>query len=82
MFRQLIIGSVKIEVFLTDDDTSLKNALSAFYPSTPQLLCIWHINKNVETKVNKVWRVNTMSDEEEVGFSSQMATGKSQRSRL
>ena len=64
MFRQLIIGSVKIEVFLTDDDTSLKNALSAFYPSTPQLLCIWHINKNVETKVNKVWRVNTMSDED------------------
>jgi len=50
MFRQLIIGSVKIEVFLTDDDTSLKNALSAFYPSTPQLLCIWHINKNVETR--------------------------------
>src|SRR6267378_3698911 len=46
MFRQLIIGSVKIEVFLTDDDTSLKNVLSAFYPSTPQLYSFWHIIKN------------------------------------
>jgi MULE transposase-like protein len=55
----MIVG--KIKDFLTDDDTSLKNALSAFYTSTPQFLCIWHINKNVETKVKKCG-VSTMSD--------------------
>jgi len=63
-FKSLIMGQAKIEVFLTDDDTSLKNALSEIYAGIPQLLCIWHVNKNVETKVNKCWRINTTSDEE------------------
>src|ERR1700735_3875560 len=63
-FKSLVMGDAKVEVFLTDDDSSLKNALSNVYAGTPQLLCIWHVNKNVETKVNKCWKVNTTSDEE------------------
>jgi hypothetical protein len=34
------MGDARVEVFLTDDDTSLRNALAVFYPNTPQLLCI------------------------------------------
>ena len=54
-FKDLVMGDARVEVFLTDDDTSLRNALAVFYPNTPQLLCIWHVNKNVETKVNTTW---------------------------
>jgi MULE transposase domain len=43
-FKTLVIGNAKIEVFLTDDDSSLKSALSLYYPDTPQLLCLWHVN--------------------------------------
>jgi hypothetical protein len=62
-FKDLVMGAARVEVFLTDDDTSLRNALAVFYPDTPQLLCIWHVNKNVETKVNTTWRISTMSDD-------------------
>jgi hypothetical protein len=64
-FKKLIMGETKIEVFLTGGDTSLKNALSEVYAGIPQLLYIWHVNKNVETNVNKCWRVNTTNDEED-----------------
>jgi MULE transposase domain len=65
MYQRAVASfEAKIEVFLTDDDTSLKNALSEVYTGIPQLLCIWHVNKNVETMVNKCWRVNTTNDEE------------------
>jgi hypothetical protein len=62
-FKDLVMGDARVEVFLTDDDTSLKNALAVFYPDTPQLLCIWHVNKNVETKVNTTWKISTTSDD-------------------
>ncbi len=39
-FRELIIGDARIEVLLTDDETALKNALTAVYPTVPQLLCL------------------------------------------
>lgn len=66
-FKSLVMGEAKVEVFLTDDDNSLKNALSEVYAGTPQLLCIWHVNKNVKTKVDKCWKVNTTSDEDNSG---------------
>ena len=62
-FKDLVMGDARVEVFLTDDDTSLRNALAVFYPHTPQLLCIWHVNKNVETKVNTTWKISTTSDD-------------------
>ncbi len=34
-FRELIMGDARIEVFLTDDETALKNALKAVYPTVP-----------------------------------------------
>jgi hypothetical protein len=29
------------------------------------LLYLWHVNKNVEEKVNKTWRINTSNEENE-----------------
>ena len=56
-FKTLVMGDAKIEVFLTDDDSSLKAALSLYYPDTAQLLCLWH--------VNKTWRINTSNEDNE-----------------
>ena len=32
-FRELIMGDARVEVLLTDDETALKNALTAVYPT-------------------------------------------------
>ena len=34
-FRELVMGDARIEVLLTDDETALKNALIAVYPTVP-----------------------------------------------
>ena len=47
-FKTLVMGDAKIEVFLTDDDSLLKAALSLYYPDTARLLCRWYVNKNLE----------------------------------
>lgn len=43
-FKDLVMGEIKIEVFLTDDEAALKTALSVIFPGVPQLLCLWHIS--------------------------------------
>lgn len=63
-FRELVMGNSPIEVLLTDDEDALKNALTAIFPTIPQLLCLWHVNKNVLTKVQQSWITNpAFSDE-------------------
>src|SRR5436190_7311839 len=58
------MGNSPIEVLLTDDEDALKNALTAIFPTVPQLLCLWHVNKNVLTKVQRAWVTNpAFSDE-------------------
>jgi hypothetical protein len=54
-------------VFLSDHEDALKSAISELLPTVPQLLCIWHINKNVLTQAQKVWRDadGTTKDEKE-----------------
>ena len=54
-FRKLVMGNSRIKVILIDDEDALKQALSSIYPDVPQLLCLWHVNKNVQTYVNKQW---------------------------
>lgn len=58
------MGDIKIEVFLTDDEAALKTALSVIFPGVPQLLCLWHINQNLRSKAQKLWKINTTSEEE------------------
>ena len=43
-------------VFISDQEAGLKSAASSLLPTVPQLLCVWHINKNVQTKVQRTWR--------------------------
>ena len=50
--RELVIGDAHIKVFLTDDEDALRNVISEVYPGVPQLLCLWHVNKNVLAKVH------------------------------
>jgi hypothetical protein len=48
-FRRLITTPPP-RVFISDQEDALKSAIQTLLPSVPQLLCIWHINKNVLTK--------------------------------
>jgi MULE transposase-like protein len=43
-------------VFISDHEDALKSAISELLPTVPQLLCVWHINKNVQTKAQYTWR--------------------------
>jgi hypothetical protein len=51
------LGEQLMEVLLTDNEDALKNAAEEVWPEVPQLLCIWHVNKNVLTKAQEVWSV-------------------------
>ena len=52
-FRELVIGNAYIEVILTNNELTLRNACSTIYPDILQLLCLWHVNKNVLSKVQE-----------------------------
>lgn len=41
------------QVFISDQENALKSAVYKLLPSIPQLLCVWHINRNVQTKVQQ-----------------------------
>jgi hypothetical protein len=42
--------SVSPKAIVTDRELALMNALSEVFPSTKNILCIWHINKNLVAK--------------------------------
>jgi hypothetical protein len=57
-FRDLIRYDLKLpEVFITDNDKSLRKALSQLFEGVPRLLCVWHIQQNVLYRVKKTWRL-------------------------
>lgn len=58
------IVMVQPDVVVTDCEDALTNALRHEYPRVDRLLCRWHIEKNVLTAVQKVWRVTKVSDQE------------------
>jgi hypothetical protein len=43
-------------VLVSDQEKALKSAARELLPNIPQLLCVWHINRNVQTKAQHVWR--------------------------
>jgi MULE transposase domain len=63
-FKEKVLGDTPVEVFLTDDKSNLKSALREYFPDIPQLLCLWHVHKNVQTQAQKLWRINTTSEED------------------
>jgi len=44
-FKECI--GINPKVFLTDKEDALRNAISVFFLEATNLLCIWHINKNI-----------------------------------
>jgi hypothetical protein len=64
-FKTCVWGSLPapIEAILTDDERSLKKAFALHFPHVPQLLCVWHVNKNLLVKAQKTWRVDSRDDE-------------------
>jgi hypothetical protein len=49
-------GAPKPHVFISDQEDALKLAAHTLLPGVPQLLCVWHINKNVQTRAQQTWR--------------------------
>jgi MULE transposase domain len=41
---------------ITDDEKSLTRALNLVFPDVPQLLCTWHIQKNILKHIAKSWK--------------------------
>jgi hypothetical protein len=58
-------GTPQPRVFLSDHEDALKLAVTELLPRVPQLLCVWHINKNVQTKVQLEWRTSDAKTKEE-----------------
>src|ERR1051326_4356412 len=52
-------------VFVSDVEDALKNAARDLWPKVTQLLCVWHVNKNVLTMANKTWRTANGTTKEE-----------------
>ncbi|KAL0218005.1 hypothetical protein RCL1_008853 [Eukaryota sp. TZLM3-RCL] len=42
------------DVFVTERELALINALKTEYPATTHMLLLWHIKKNIESKANKL----------------------------
>jgi transposase-like protein len=59
--KELVLSEAKVQVFLSDDETALKNALRVYWPEVPQLLCVWHINMNVLAEMKDRW-INRSED--------------------
>ncbi len=49
-------GATEPRVFISDQEEALKLAVRMLLPGVPQLLCVWHINKNVQTRAQQTWR--------------------------
>jgi hypothetical protein len=50
-------------VVVTDRELSLMKALTTVFPSAHNLLCVWHVNKNVLANCKKFeWDANTFDD--------------------
>jgi hypothetical protein len=50
-----VMDDKTVPFWLTDCQLALKNGISMAYPGTKQMLCLWHINKNVKVKVQQYW---------------------------
>jgi hypothetical protein len=58
-------GAPQPRVFISDQEEALKSAAYILFPLVPQLLCVWHINKNVQTKAQQTWRDTNGATKEE-----------------
>ncbi|KAK9698552.1 hypothetical protein RND81_08G112600 [Saponaria officinalis] len=68
--RSLLPDGVFPNVIVTDRELGLMNAISLVFPCSRNLLCVWHVNRAVEKRVNdtckSMRRRNTSSTRPEV----------------
>jgi len=57
----------KPAVFTTDREMALINSLRVVFPTSKNLLCMWHINKNVLANLRKYFPAPVEGKEEEWG---------------
>jgi transposase-like protein len=73
----------KPKVFISDQEIALKSTVQELLPNTAQLLCVWHINKNVLNKAQRVWRnADGNTEEEKKAISQQRAQFMSRWSQV
>jgi hypothetical protein len=67
-------GALQPHAFISDQEDALKLAATRLFPGVPQLLCVWHINKNVQTKAQQTWRdADGTTKDEKQAISAQRA---------
>jgi hypothetical protein len=55
------------KVILTDADGALARAITTVFPTTTHLLCIWHVNKNLEKQIKPLFKKKcTVHGQEEI----------------
>ncbi|EKG09104.1 hypothetical protein MPH_13906, partial [Macrophomina phaseolina MS6] len=69
-FFKQALGSLTPGVFITDKERALKNALTAQFPTSTQLLCAWNVYNNIKGHAHKVWVIHggqepSVQDEQE-----------------
>jgi hypothetical protein len=53
------------KVFFTDGDLAQSGAIAEVFPNAVNLLCIWHVNKNIEKRMRPLFREECTSRSQE-----------------
>jgi hypothetical protein len=56
-FRELMVkhGITEPLLIVTDREIALMNCLDTLFPSTPHILCVWHVNMNILANCRKLF---------------------------
>src|SRR4051794_18527317 len=54
-FKGLLLGNKSPQVMITDRELALINAIQAVFPITFNIICMWHVEKNVLVHVSKTF---------------------------
>lgn len=57
-----VLHGVQPEVFLTDRDLGCMSAIKGIFPSASNLLCSWHVTKNVKAKIKELVHVDRQKE--------------------
>lgn len=66
LYRRLDLEDLK--VIVTDRDTALMAAIHEIFPRTTNLLCLWYINKCVQSEWKPIFQDSEKSEEEWTAF--------------
>ena len=76
--KYLQIMGTSPKVIVTDNDNALMNALSSCLPTSVNILCVWHVNKNVLANAKRIFQdQNEVEDAVQV-WNELMSSNKTQ----